>query len=524
VTEALDHSALDRWRREPTTFISEVLVNPEDGKPFALLPAQKQFFAHAWQLSADGRLLYPEQQFCCPKKSGKTATNAMHVLATILVFGGPYAEAYIVANDLEQAVCRVFEAIRRIVEASPYLRREADITQRSIRFPATGASITALPNDYSGAAGSNPTVSSFDELWGYTSESAHRLWDEMVPVPTRKVSCRLVTSYAGFEGESELLQDIYNRGTSQPSIGQDLHAGEGRLMFWTHQPIAPWQDEQWLQQMRSSLRPPQYLRMIENRFTSSDSTFVDLDWYDSCVDPDARPVVADKTISVWVGVDASVKRDSTAIVCCSWDNQQKKVRLINHRIFVPRKSDPIDFEQMIEETILDLRKRFLVRRVNFDPYQMASTAQRLRRLGIPIYEFAQSVPNLTRASQNLYELIKSQGIVFYPDDDIRLAMQRSIAVESTRGWRVAKEKSSHKIDVVVALAQAALLAVGWGQREVLTAVGLPVSYENGRRVATNDATAASNASWISTSECRSPQTEVHHGGRVGWDNRLDADW
>jgi len=77
---------------------------------------------------------------------------------------------------------------------------------------------------------------------------------------------------------------------------------------------------------------------------------------------------------------------------------------------------------------------------------------------------------------------------------------------------------------VVALAQAALLAVGWGQREVLTAVGLPVSYENGRRVATNDATAASNASWISTSECRSPQTEVHHGGRVGWDNRLDADW
>jgi hypothetical protein len=42
-------------------------------------------------------------------------------------------------------------------------------------------------------------------------------------------------------------------------------------------------------------------------------------------------------------------------------------------------------------------------------------------------------------------------------------MQRSVAVENARGWRIAKEKSSHKIDVVVALAQAALGAVQKGE-------------------------------------------------------------
>jgi hypothetical protein len=215
MTDALDHSALDRWRAEPLDFITEVLRNPETGRPFALLPAQRRFFAHAWQFSPEGRFLHPEQVFGCPKKSGKTATAAMHVLVTTLVYGGPYAEAYAVANDLEQAQGRVFEAIRRIVEASPFLRQEAEITAKSIRFPATGASITALASDYAGAAGANPTISSFDELWGYTSESARRLWDEMVPVPTRKVSCRLVTSYAGFEGESELLHELHKRGTSQ---------------------------------------------------------------------------------------------------------------------------------------------------------------------------------------------------------------------------------------------------------------------------------------------------------------------
>jgi hypothetical protein len=51
----------------------------------------------------------------------------------------------------------------------------------------------------------------------------------------------------------------------------------------------------------------------------------------------------------------------------------------------------------------------------------------------------------------------------YADDEIRLAVQRAVALETSRGWRIAKEKASHKIDVVVALAQAALGAVQQGQ-------------------------------------------------------------
>ena len=52
----------------------------------------------------------------------------------------------------------------------------------------------------------------------------------------------------------------------------------------------------------------------------------------------------------------------------------------------------------------------------------------------------------------------------YPDDEIRLAVQRAIAVEGSRGWKIAKEKTSHKIDIVVALAQAALAAVQNGEK------------------------------------------------------------
>ena len=380
-------------------------------------------------------------------------------LTTTLLFGGRYPEATICANDYDQARGRVFEMIKRIVECSPLLRAEANITQARIEFFALKATIQAIGADYAGAAGGNPCISVFDELWAYITERSHRLWDELVPPPTRKIACRLAVTHAGFTGESTVLEALYQRGLQQPLVASDLHAGDGILMFWSHAPIAPWQTEGWLAEMRRSLRPNAYLRMIENRFVTTESTFIDMAWWDACVDPQATPIITERMLPVWIGVDASVKRDSTAIVAVTWDEKAKKVRLIAHRLFQPSSDEPLDFELAIEQTLLDLSQRFEVRKVWFDPYQMQTSAQRLQRKGIKIEEFPQSVPNLTEASQNLYDLIKGRNLAVYPYADIRLAISRAVAVESARGWRIAKDKQSHKIDVVVALAMAALAAV-----------------------------------------------------------------
>ena len=44
-------------------------------------------------------------------------------------------------------------------------------------------------------------------------------------------------------------------------------------------------------------------------------------------------------------------------------------------------------------------------------------------------------------------------------DDLRRAIASSVALETARGWRIAKNKTSHKIDVVVALALASLATI-----------------------------------------------------------------
>ena len=450
---------MEAWRRDPAAFIEEALSDPETGMPFRLTRAERRFVRLAFQLTPDGRLKYPELLFAGPKKSGKTALAAMLALYVIVALGGRFAEGYCIANDLEQAQGRVFQAIVRIIEVSPLLRGAAEITASKIEFPYSGSTITALASDYAGAAGANPTITVFDELWGYTSERSHRLWDEMVPPPTRLIACRLTVTYAGYTGESELLEGLYKRGLGGEQIEPDLYVQDGMLCFWTHDFTAPWQTEEWRGQMRQQLRPNAYLRLIENRWVTSETSFIDIGWWDACTDANVKPIVIDPKLPVWCGVDASVKRDSTAIVACTWHEGTRRCRLVWHRIFQPSPSDPLDFERTIEATLLELMRRFAVREVRYDPYQMAAVAQRLVRERVPMVEFPQTVPNLTAASTNLYELIKAQNLIVYRDDALRLAVQRSVALETSRGWRIAKEKQSHKIDVVVALAQAALGAM-----------------------------------------------------------------
>jgi phage terminase large subunit-like protein len=218
--------------------------------------------------------------------------------------------------------------------------------------------------------------------------------------------------------------------------------------------------------MREQHRPNAYLRQIENAWVTTEDSFVPVEWWDRCVDPAATPLHADKRLDIWLGVDASVKRDSTGIVACTYDHVAHKVRLVTHRIFQPSRDNPLDFEATIEATVLDLAGRFRVREVRYDPYQMAATAQRLVAHRVPMVEFPQTVGNLTEASQNLYELLKSAALVAYPDPDIRLAVQRAVAVEMPRGWKITKTSAGHKIDVVVALGMAALGAVGSASKSV----------------------------------------------------------
>jgi hypothetical protein len=83
----------------------------------------------------------------------------------------------------------------------------------------------------------------------------------------------LTTTYAGFSGESLLLEDLHKRGMALPDeVGPSLRAGDGMLFARHTTPVAPWQDERWLNEMRRSLRPSAYAQSPARLPVTDDQT------------------------------------------------------------------------------------------------------------------------------------------------------------------------------------------------------------------------------------------------------------
>ena len=85
----LNQQTLKRWRRNPISFINHALCDPETGRPFILLDAERRFLAHAFQLGDDGRLLYPEQIYGTspiwskPRDTARPQSTASPRLSTV---------------------------------------------------------------------------------------------------------------------------------------------------------------------------------------------------------------------------------------------------------------------------------------------------------------------------------------------------------------------------------------------------------------------------------------------------------
>lgn len=434
------------------------------GEPISFEDHQKRILKHVFTFDEDGKLPYSIIVYSCPKKSGKTAVNAL--VMTYWAYNiEPPNEIITAANKRDQAIARGYKETRGYIERNPALLNEADkITDREIKLK-NGTTIIAIPNDFQGEAGSNHGLTVWDELWGFTTERDRRLYDELTPVPTRKNSIRFITTYAGFEGESELLEDLYHvifnadgsvkEGIDRP-LGKDFPAyAKGEIfMYWDHEARMSWQTPEYYETQKKQLRANTYLRLHKNLWVSSESGLFDMEKWDRCVDPDYRPPLPNKSTQLWVGVDASVKKDRSAVV--SVYREGDKIKLGPKRFWQPSPNDPMDLEETMEAYLLELYRGYILLSVKYDPFQFHRSAATLKKKGLPMEEYPQTSSNLTEIGQNLYDLVEYGNIVLYPCRDMRYEATCAMAKETGRGLKIMKEKSTQKIDQIVALAMAAL--------------------------------------------------------------------
>lgn len=321
------------------------------------------------------------------KKHGKTTIGALvtrWVAETQTLLG----ECYTVANDLRQAKGREFEIVRDSIRLTPgCMRRAGDyylpgqwVCQKTkMECLTSGSKIEAISVDAAGEAGAAPDLTCWTEAWGFQSDEARLFYDEMTPVLTKRNSFRFVESYAGIEGVSVLLEDLYGVGMA----GRQLTVGElarmaardrdgdryedmlfafeetegdpdalvpiwvdevARLfMYWDSGAVARRMPDQkglradayYAAQAASGMLPSEYARLHENRWAAAQGEFIPIEVWDMCRE-DLPPFVPEDKETCVIAVDAGVTSDSFAVVAVT----RHPMRPLDPAIRAVRKWDP----------------------------------------------------------------------------------------------------------------------------------------------------------------------------------------
>lgn len=438
----------------------------------------------------EGKFPWEDMIYSTIKKSGKSEVGGLVGLWVTLSERG-VNECFFVANDQEQSMGRGYQRIvDHLNPASPsYNPVIASMMQTRIK-PNTrpplkltflaGDFVRAIPTDYGGEAGANPTISVWDEIWAYVLENLSRLWEEFTIVPTRRNSVRFVTTYAGFRDESELLWSMYQRAVRH---GVRMHqtlpiyesvAGDV-VAYWDHVPRMPWQTPEYYRKEKARLRKNAYRRLHQNQWTRSESAFIDPELWDALPRTGSKPP-ASKAFPVYVGGDASHKRDCTAGVAVGWAAPSAGYPegypfLVRHQVWTPTKEEPVIPEDTLGPWIEAVCRDFNVKWIACDPNHMETLIYRLQAKHLPVVSFDQTIDNLTSAADALYTFTKQGRLLLYPETDLTEHVLSATAKETPKGWRLAKDLARKRIDGAVSLAFALTMARQYGPRDV--DAGLP---------------------------------------------------
>jgi hypothetical protein len=464
--------------------------DPETGElfppgPIRLAEHQKRIVRAATARDPIGNFLFVTIVYSAVKKSGKTRLGA-GVSAWYAATHGPYNEVYCIANDGKQSADRILAAIKQSISLSQALSAQNGgvlvsemqtwkPTKPSVVLP-NGTFLEAIPCDPSGQAGANPGMTTWSEMWGYRHQHKERLWSEMTVPPTRwGQAIRWVESYAGYSGESVVLEDLYHLGTMGskrhphfPDLPVNINKPARLFCYWDRVPRMPWQTDEYYAQESLVMPPDEFRRIHRNEWVDPITKAIPIEWWDACldvvIDGEALPTL-DKRTPVVLALDAAVSHDCCAAVLISRhpDRKRTDTAVRGCKIWAPPSGEKIDFSQTMEPYVVRCLENHNVVMVAYDEFQLHKLCTDLRRKhGGRFQEFSQGSARAV-ADKQLYEMILHRQIVHGGHIGLRQHIDNaaSKAVEDSKlrfikmdNKRTRTGQTSKPIDALVAMSMA----------------------------------------------------------------------
>lgn len=454
---------------DPVRWIETEFYIPETKAAIKLEPYQRAVLREALRRDADGKFVYSLVLWSDLKKSAKSTIAGAVVL--FLAWHTEWESARVVGNDLKQANSRTFYYIERAIKLNPRLKARCQSKSYKISLP-NNTTIEAIAVDPKGEAGGGDLIVCFTELWAAKNDAAQQLWTETTLSPLKYgQSMRWCESYAGYEGESPILEQLYESGVRngrRVDVGIDgleLFADDNARMLclWNTVPRCEWQTPEYYSQEAAALRPSEYARVHENKWATSTSPFLEnMAWWDACQGelPALRPFQP-----VVVALDAAVTNDCFGIVVMSRtltaDRDLTYVREVQK--WTPPKGGKIAFSNLRDKEDMTTPEgycRWLKRTYNviewaYDPYQLEDFAQRLASDGLGFFNPFNQGMDRAIADKQLYDSILHCTLVHDGNADLREHVQNANRKpEEEKLLRIIKRAPRLKIDLTVAASMA----------------------------------------------------------------------
>lgn len=447
---------------DPVEWIESEFYIPELNGPIVLYPYQRAVLREAYRRDESGRFIYDVVLWGDIKKSAKSSIAAAVVLERALRTA--WGSFKIVANDLKQADSRVFYYIRRAIQLNPRLKTRAVIHNYKITQD-NHTVIEAIPVDPDGEAGGNDDMIEYTELHGFNSKAALKLWTETTISPTKHgFSQRWADTYAGFSGESPILEPIYDQLAKDENLldlgipGLKVYAKAKILCLWNDEPRLPWQTPAYYASEEVTLVPNEFQRVHRNQWTTSVSVFVPVEWWEACAG-DIPPLEPGEPLVV--ALDAAISGDCFGIVAVSRKGDKVYKRYV--RAWTPPRGGKLEYSNVQdpndvaypEGEIRRLAREYNVAQFAYDQYQLHDLATRLIREGIGWFRvFPQGQDRLV-ADKQLYDDIRDRRFVHDGDPVLSAHVKNANAkTEGENKLRIVKRAEHLKIDTAVCASMA----------------------------------------------------------------------
>lgn len=436
------------YKTDITAFLEEQYILPETGKLFVAEPWQEELILKPlfYDLLPDGRRRYTLALLGMPKKHGKST-----LLAGIAIWfcfaGEPHGEIIVAANNLDQASLIIYEKIRTAFKLNPNLAAAARLLKGGIEMKSTGTICRPIAHKYQTAAGVNPTLTLFDELWGF---EGREFYDELTTSPARQNPLTVIGTYAGYDKDS-LLYSLYEMGRKKE---------DPRMFFiWLQKNYASWVTQEYLDTQKRRLPPNSYARFHENKWAAAEGTFVTEDdiarlhaipWTIQYTPDASRP-----GLNYVLSCDAGLSHDRTARCLGHYDPADGRVYVDNLRWWEGSRQKHVDLGE-VENDLGDMGGRFHTQTMVIDPWQMEYVMQRLKpRFAIQPFNFN---IDMMFMSQTLVTMLRNGTLVCYAEPQLDKELREIVAKQTGQGWKIEHLKGKRH-DLVIAVGMMAVTAV-----------------------------------------------------------------